>query len=188
MSARKLIHVSIVSDAICPWCYVGKKRFEIAARQLADKYDFQVEWLPFFLDETLPIEGVDKREHYFRKFGNRFPNMERQMTAVGKEYGINFSYGGKVANTLNSHRLIHLAGLQGKQDQVVNGLFRRYFEEEKNLGSIDVLLEAAEEAGMNRGEVEAYLKSDAGKDEVKKQVDQFRNYVSGVPFFIFEDK
>mmetsp|Transcript_2397 Transcript_2397/g.3153 ORF Transcript_2397/g.3153 Transcript_2397/m.3153 type:complete len:213 (-) Transcript_2397:44-682(-) len=168
-----------------------KKRLERAIKQVQDKYDFQIKWKPFFLDPTLPAEGIDKLGHYKKKFGeSRMAVMLPRMVDLGKEEGINFSYGGKIANTLNSHRLIHYAVKFNKQNEVVNTLFRNYFEEEKNIGSLDVLLSAAVQAGLDESKVKEYLESEEDKDFVKKEalhvIQEFG--VSGVPFFVFNDK
>eukprot|EP01118_Nematostelium_gracile_P006496 TRINITY_DN2087_c0_g1_i1.p1 TRINITY_DN2087_c0_g1~~TRINITY_DN2087_c0_g1_i1.p1 ORF type:complete len:212 (-),score=57.70 TRINITY_DN2087_c0_g1_i1:59-694(-) len=187
--SQRTVKVQIVSDTICPWCYVGKKRFEKAITMAPKDLQFQVEWLPFFLDPTLPKDGVSKQDHYYRKFGPSFEQMEKRMLQVGKDEGISFSYGGQVANTLNSHRLIDYAHRHGKQNEVVNELFRNYFEEEKNLGSVDTLVEAASKAGLDANAARQYLNSEEDVDSTKKKVkDIVREYnVTGVPYFIFND-
>jgi len=159
-------------------------------KQVENKYNFEVKWLPFFLNPALPVEGVNKTEYYNKRFGSRFANMSQHLKAVGETEGIKFSYGGTIANTLNSHRLIEFADKYGKQDEVVNVLFRNYFEEEKNLGSIDVLADAAKESGLDRDKVVQLLKSDELKEEVLQKIAkaQGEDGVDGVPFFIFNNK
>jgi len=163
---------------------------ETAMDKVRDRFNFNVKWLPFFLDPGLPEEGVDKMQRYQKKFGSRVPVIIQRMIETGKKEGINFSYGGKIASTLNSHRLIEYADKYGKQDAVVNVLFRNYFEEEKNIGSIDVLTEAAKEAGLDPEKTKEFLKSNEGKDLVAGQVERIRDEygVDGVPFFIFNNK
>jgi predicted DsbA family dithiol-disulfide isomerase len=194
------VHVDIVSDTVCPWCFVGKRRFEaaVAALRAGGRPDLEVavRWRPFFLDPTLPREGVDKLAHYRRKFGEeRMAQMIPYMRAVGAKESppIAFSYGGRIGNTLDSHRLLALAYEQGGaalQGELVEALFRAYFEAERDVGSRDVLADAAAAAGMDRAAVAAFLASDAKADDVKAEVEAFRrkHRVSGVPFFVLNGR
>jgi len=168
---------------------VGKKRLERAMHMARDRFDFKVKWLPFLLNPKLPKEGINKREYYHKRFGNVEPIISR-MKSVGDKEGIKFSYGGQIANTLNSHKLIDYSDKFGKQDAVVNILFRYYFEEEKNIGSVDILTAAAKEAGLDENKVSQYLKSDEGNDILLAQIERIQEEygVSGVPFFIFNNK
>jgi predicted DsbA family dithiol-disulfide isomerase len=164
---------------------------ERAIAEVKDQFEFKVKWLPFFLNPQLPQEGMDKMDMYRRKFGSRnMDSMVERMKQIGAQEGIRFSYGGKVANTLNSHRLIDFAEQFGKQDKVVSILFRNYFEEEKNLGSLDVLVEAAREAGIDDEKARKYLSGEEGKDLVVGQARRITEEmgVTGVPFFLFNDR
>lgn len=112
--AARVITVDVVSDTICPWCWVGKRRFEkgLAAVRKAVNSDVSVQlrWRPFFLDPTLPKAGIDKKTRYAEKFGaQRVAQMLPHMASIGKQEGINFSFGGKTANTTDSHRLMEKA-------------------------------------------------------------------------------
>jgi len=142
------------------------------------------------LNPNASEEGVDKMNYYEMKFGKeRTERMIPYMKQIGASENINFSYGGKVANTLNSHRLIEYAkkksGLKC-QDQVVDSLFKSYFEKEENLGDLSVLVSAAEISGLDKTEAEAFLKSDEGSAEVRNDMKnwRYRYRVDGVPFFI----
>lgn len=151
----------------------------------------EIEWLPFFLAPDLPKEGKNKLEHYNRKFGkDRVERMIPYMKEVGKKDGINFSYGGNVGNTFDSHRLITWAKKFGKQDEVVEELFKRYFEQEKNLGDLDVLIDAAKDAGLDVAAATEMLKGDGERDAVLSDVRMAHSDygVTGVPFFIFDNK
>lgn len=171
---------------------MGKRRLEKALKTAEPALNIkaEVEWLPYFLDPTLPTgKGKNKLEHYNKKFGpSRVAAMVPRMQATGKEEGIEFSYGGNVGNTMDSHRLIALAKTQGKTDAVVEALMSSYFEKEKALSDTEVLVAAAKTAGVEGAE--AMLDSDKFKDEVLSEVRMARNDygVSGVPFFIFDDK
>jgi len=159
-------------------------------KQVENKFNFEVKWLPFFLNPGLPTEPLNKMEYYTKRFGQRVPSMIEHLKKVGDQEGIKFSYGGTICNTLNSHRLIEFADKHGKQDQVVNVLFRNYFEEEKNIGSYEVLADAAKEAGLDREKTIQFLKSEELKEEVKEKIEniQIEYGVDGVPFFVFNNK
>jgi predicted DsbA family dithiol-disulfide isomerase len=177
-------------------CFVGKRRLEKAMRAAKERnpaLEFEVRWHPFFLDPSLPPEGVDKMGMYKAKFGEaRMAQMLPYMAAVGAADGITFDYGGRVANTLQSHRLIEFArgaGGAAAQDRLVEALFKAYFENQGNLGDTETLLAAAEAAGLDRGAAAAHLASDAGKDDVVRDVRAYASKfrISGVPFFALND-
>ncbi|KAK4054898.1 hypothetical protein OIV83_000822 [Microbotryomycetes sp. JL201] len=193
------VEIEITSDSICPFCYIGYKRITEAIDRTKAKnlpLDFSIKMAPFELDPTLPTSpGLNKREMYRKKFGDasRIEAMEKAMAERGKGVGINFSYGGNVSNTRDSHRLIEKArSLKGEQGQLrfTERLFKTYFEEEGDVGSHELLARDAETAGiMTKDEALAFLKS----DELKKEVDegikraQMRG-ISGVPFTILNGK
>mmetsp|Transcript_43868 Transcript_43868/g.129882 ORF Transcript_43868/g.129882 Transcript_43868/m.129882 type:complete len:183 (-) Transcript_43868:117-665(-) len=158
--------------------------------KFSDKADFQVKWHPFQLNPDAPKgQGENKMELYKRKFGaDRVAAMLPMMLETGKKDGINFSYGGNTGNTFDSHRLISVAAKQGKEDAMVEELFRNYFEEEKCISDHKVLLAAAEKVGIQNAA--AFL---AGKDETQDVQSELQNYqgkmrISGVPHFIFNGK
>eukprot|EP01094_Clydonella_sp_ATCC50884_P016835 TRINITY_DN2839_c0_g2_i2.p1 TRINITY_DN2839_c0_g2~~TRINITY_DN2839_c0_g2_i2.p1 ORF type:complete len:185 (+),score=75.99 TRINITY_DN2839_c0_g2_i2:153-707(+) len=152
--------------------------------------DFEVRWRPFMLDPSLPAEGVDKISRYNAKFGpERVQKMLPYMKSVGEQDGIAFSYGGLVGNTFDSHRLIEWSWSKGGascQDKVVEALFSRYFELEKNMGDHAVLVDAASAAGLDAEETRTFLQSGDLSSEVTADMERFRreHRVSGVPFFI----
>lgn len=162
--------------------------------------DFEVIWVPFQLDESLPIAGVSKIERYTEKFGARFAAMVPTMQAVGRALSppVEFSYGGLVANTLASHVILEAALAEGGpqlQDRVVEKFFSHYFENEGNLGDFSALIRMSAEAGMNESTAAALLESGspsaaAARAAVAKvELAARRKYrVSGVPFFVFDDK
>jgi len=150
-----------------------------------------VKWHPYALDPTLPKEGVDKLTRYNKKFGaDRVKQIIPHMKSVGKKHGINFSYGGKIANTLDSHRVIHLAAQHDKEDAMVEELFKNYFEEEKSIGDHAVLEAAAAKVGVPG--VPALLKSDRFAESVKAEIADCSSKrwgrVTGVPFFVIDQK
>ncbi|KAI9881154.1 MAG: hypothetical protein M1830_007132 [Pleopsidium flavum] len=189
--------IEIVSDSVCPWCYVGKNKLEkgISLYKSAhpdSKDTFSTTWLPFYLNPAAPREGIDKRQYYKSKFGEERTQMIFERLAVaGKEVGINFSFGGKTGNTRDSHRLIQLGKTKSPQMQtrVVEELFKAYFETERDITSHDVLREAGVKAGLGEAEVKEWLGSDKGGKEVDKEVReaQMAN-ISGVPNFTIQGK
>lgn len=156
---------------------------------------FDVHWWPFFLDPTLPKgEGKDKLEHYKKKFGEfRVNTMLPRMKQVGAAHGLEFNYGGRISNTLDSHRLVAWADREAgheKADQVREILFRTYFKDNKNIGDLDVLAGVAEEAGLDGEAAKSMLRTEDLVEEVKRTAARKQREwgVSGVPFFVVDDK
>ncbi|KAI4594752.1 hypothetical protein KJ359_007555 [Pestalotiopsis sp. 9143b] len=183
--------IKIISDTVCPWCYVGKRRLEagIAAYKSAHPNSddvFTVSWYPFYLDPTAPMTGESKAGRYIRKFGEaRWPQIQKTLSDAGRESGIDFKFGGQTGHTRESHRLIRFAGRTGGpelQNKVVDELFRRYFEQEQDITARATVQGAAEAAGLDAAEVERYLDSEEGIAEVEGEVARAQQLgVSGVP-------
>ncbi|MCJ1308639.1 hypothetical protein MMC25_002292 [Agyrium rufum] len=192
-----VFNISIVSDTVCPWCYVGNNKLKagIAVYRAAHPNTtdtFSTTWFPFYLNPDSPKQSVDKRAYYKSKFGpERTEAMFDRLSSIGKEVGIDFKYGGRTGNTRDSHRLIQLAKTKGPETQtkVVEGLFRSYFEMEQDITSHEVLKSAGVQAGLEEAEVREWLESDKGGKEVDEEVleAQIRG-VSGVPNFVLQDK
>lgn len=189
------ITIDIVSDVVCPWCYLGKARLDLAIAEVQDEIGIDVNWRPYQLNPDYPPEGVDHQKALAEKLGGK-DNMDRtheQLRQLGAEVGITFDFGAiKVGpNTLDAHRLITWAGTEGRdvQEKVVAALFNANFEEGRNVGDLSVLLDIAEEAGQDRSVVERLLESDADKDAVLDEIDAAQKMgVTGVPFFIFDQQ
>ncbi|KMU79878.1 FRNE protein [Coccidioides immitis RMSCC 3703] len=189
--------IKIVSDTVCPWCYVGKKRLEKAIKLYRAAHPesndtFSISWFPFYLNPNSPKSGIDKQAYYHQRFGpERSRMMQSRLEQVGQAEGINFKFGGRTGNTRDSHRLIQLAKTRGEdtQTRVVEELFAAYFENEGDITSHDTLTKAAVKAGLGEAEVKAWLESDQGGPEVDKEVqDAQRSFVSGVPNFTIQGK
>src|SRR6187200_3759218 len=137
------LSVEVISDVICPWCFIGKRRLEKAIAM----HDGAVEvrWLPFQLNPSMPKEGISRREYRTKKFGSweRSMELDARVIAVGKEEGIDFSFDRieRTPNTLDAHRLIWLADKEGVQDAVVESLFQAYFIKGKDIGGRQVLID-----------------------------------------------
>ncbi len=188
------VEVDVVSDVMCPWCYIGRKRLEKALNSL-ENTDVEVRWRPYQLDSTLPPEGKDRQKYLSDKFGGAEQAQEkyRQIELAGKAEGINFSFEKiEIApNTLNAHRLIRWSANGGEevQQKMVDRLFELFFEEGANLADNDVLIEAGVEVGMDRDLLEKLLPTDADLKEVKQEVALAQNMgIRGVPCFIVNNK
>jgi predicted DsbA family dithiol-disulfide isomerase len=178
--------IEIVSDVICPWCYIGKRRLEKALEMLGDvKVD--IRWLPFQLNPDMPAEGVPRAQYRKAKFGSleHAKTLDARVAKEGSGEGIAFAFDRieRTPNTVQAHALIDLAQRQGKGDAVVDALFRAYFEEARDIGDAAVLAEIAEGCGVR----DWPGKADA--PEVGALEEQMRGLgISAVPTFIFERK
>ena len=179
--------VDVISDVICPWCYVGKRRLEKATAAVGGPV--AVRWLPFQLNPAMPKEGVSRREYRTRKFGSweRSQELDARVVAAGEAEGIHFAFDRieRTPNTLDAHRLVWLAERQGVQDAVVEALFRAYFTEGRDISNRQTLLNVVAEAGLDRHEAEALLNAEDGLEGIKDGDALARRFrVDGVPFFI----
>ena len=185
--------IDVVSDVMCPWCYIGKRRLEAALDEVRAEMDVEVRWRPYQLDPTLPKQGKDRQQYLEDKFGGA-AGAEQAYAAIraaGIDENIPFAFD-KIevsANTLDAHRLIRWAGSLGltTQQEVVDLLFKAYFEDGKNIGDDAVLKQIAEQAGLEMPVIERLLAGDADRDTVAAEIDQARQMgVTGVPCFIID--
>lgn len=190
--AGKALTVDVVSDVVCPWCYLGKRRLEEAIK--ASGTPIVVHWRPFQLDATIPPAGMPRREYLERKFGadGRIEEAHRRLAALGADVGIDYAFDRiQVSpNTLNAHRLIRWAGDDpALQESVVEALFRAYFVEGRDIGDLEVLADIAAAAGMDRSAVAERLASDDDRPEVQADITAAQRIgVTGVPTFIVESR
>lgn len=183
-----MIRLDIFSDPVCPWCYIGKANLD---RALADHPDhpFSIQWHPFQLNPDFPPEGVDKRAYLEAKFGGAAPvdAMADRLREVGKAAGIALdpAIPPRMPNTLDAHRLIHWAGIEGLQAEVVDALMRAYWVEGRDLGDHDTLADIAAGAGMDRAAVLRLLASTADADDIlARDTDARSKGVTAVPTFL----
>ena len=184
------MQIDIYSDIVCPWCYVGKRRLERALSELKDAVKAEVTWRPFQLNPTMPLDGMDRTAYLKAKFESldNFGQMEEQLLAAGVEERIPFVFEKiqRTPNTFAAHRLVWYAAQQGKQDAMVETLFRGYFLEGQNIGDVKTLTHVAAEAGLDRTETEKFLSSEKGVVEVKAEEAVGRRLgIRGVPYFVF---
>jgi predicted DsbA family dithiol-disulfide isomerase len=185
--------VDVISDVICPWCYIGKKRLEKAIAATERQQQVRVRWLPFQLNPAMPRDGVCRKEYRIRKFGSweRSLELDAKLVAVGETEGIHFAFDRieRTPNTVDAHRLIWLADQHGCQDAVVEALFRAYFTEGRDISNRQTLLDVVAEAGQERRLAEATLNSEEGVDATKRADELSRRHrVGGVPFFVINNE
>ena len=191
--SKPKIKVGVVSDVVCPWCYIGKRRLETAIDKLSDKFDFEVEYFPFELNPQMPLNGADQKQYLAAKFGSeeRYRELTGRVTDVAAEEGLSFDYESqKISpNTRNSHRLIQLAREDSKQLKLVESLFKAYFTDGVDLSKTENLVKIAGAAGMDETKVEEFLQSDTGKVEVEMAEHELQQLgISGVPFYVIDNK
>lgn len=192
---KKQLTVDIVSDVMCPWCFVGKRRFEKALSLLDPSIGVQVNWKPYQLDSTLPPEGKDRKQYLSDKFGGT-ANAERfyaQIKLAGDAEGIPFNFEAIAVspNTFDAHRLILWAGQkgEGQQNNVVESLFKAYFIDGQNIGDRTILVDLGIKAGLDGPELEGKLRSEEGVIETRESASHAHQIgVTGVPCFIVEQK
>ncbi len=181
--------IDVYSDAVCPWCYVGKRRLERALTEFGG--DVRVTWRPFQLNPTMPKEGMDRTAYLEAKFGSldAFRQLEEHVQAAGASERITFAFEkiARTPNTFAAHRLIWLGEREGCPDAVVDALFRGYFEEGADIGSSAVLVQLAAQAGLPGESVERFLRSDEGTAEVKAEESAGHKLgIRGVPYFVVD--
>ena len=187
-----MISIDIISDTVCPWCYIGKRRLEkaIAERPL---YRYQVSWRPFQLNPDLPSGGMTRDDYLHAKFGgaDRAARVYSAVLQAGREEDLNFNFAAirQQPNTFDSHRLVRWAASAGVQGAVVERLFQRYFMEGADLGDRDVLRGVAEQCGMDADLIADLYRRDADVDLVRQEEAVARKMgINGVPCFIVNGK
>src|SRR5271165_3053420 len=180
--------IDIVSDVVCPWCYLGEKRLDAALEQ--EPQPVAVRWRPYQLDPTIPEGGLDRAAYMEKKFGKsgRLQAAHDNLVRLGAEVGLPFAFDKikRAPNTLDAHRLIRWSASAGVQPLVVDRLFRAYFVEGRDIGDRKVLIDIAGESGLDAGLVEDLLEQKADADAVRREIAEAQAIcVTGVPFFIF---
>ncbi|MBO9410582.1 MULTISPECIES: DsbA family oxidoreductase [unclassified Ruegeria] len=182
------VKLDIMSDPICPWCYIGKTHLDKALAAVPD-HPFVIEWHPFQLNPDMPDAGMDRREYLERKFGGKEGAVRAYAPVVehAENAGLKIDFEGmkRTPNTLDAHRLIHWAGIEGKQTQAVDALFDAYFVQTRDIGDHEVLADIADTIGMDAAVVLKLLKSDADREDISKRDSHSRQMgVNSVPTFI----
>jgi predicted DsbA family dithiol-disulfide isomerase len=185
--------IDVISDVVCPWCFIGKRHLESALAAWRKDHPAeeqpQVRWHPFQLNPKLPRSGVPRADYIATKFGGpqRAKEIYARVANAGARAGLAFHFDRITVqpNTLNAHRMIHRAGSGSRQDAMAEALFRAYFFEGADLSRDDILADVAARAGFDRDEIAAYLARDEDKALIEDQDQHARSLgVEGVPFFI----
>jgi predicted DsbA family dithiol-disulfide isomerase len=186
------IQLDVISDTICPWCFIGKRRLE-RALALRPEARVEIRWRPFQLDATIPVGGIDRQTYLERKFGG--PDNARAVYArieeAGAQEGIPFAFDRirTTPNTIDSHRLIGWATSYGVQDAVVERLFTEFFTAGGDIGNIAKLTEIARACGMNAEQTEELLQGPTDIDRVQQEIGIAQQIgVTGVPCFVFANR
>ncbi|HLH49013.1 MAG TPA: DsbA family oxidoreductase [Roseiarcus sp.] len=188
---REGLTIDVVSDVVCPWCYLGKKRLERALAQ--EKDTIPVRWRPYQLDPSIPPGGMDRTVYMRNKFGDsgKLEQIHERLRALGAEEGIKYAFDRieRSPNTLDAHRLIRWAAAADKQGAVVDKLFSLYFEQGRDIGDRKLLVEIAREIGLDAESVARSLAEGTDEKEVRQEIAQAQSLgVTGVPFFIFASR
>lgn len=190
---KPTIKVDVISDVVCPWCYIGKRRLEKALNKLNSEYTFEVTYHPFELNPSIPESGVNQKQYLSQKFGGeeRYDKITAHVTQVAAEEGLTFNFHKQAVspNTRNAHRIIQLAKHVNKQTDVKEAFMKAYFTDGVDLSKNENLITYATQAGMERNIVEQLLASDMGVAEViqaEKEIQQLG--ITGVPFYIINNK
>ncbi|MBJ3762965.1 DsbA family oxidoreductase [Maribius pontilimi] len=187
-----MIKLDILSDPICPWCYIGKANLDRVLQERPG-HPFDIEWHPFQLNPDMPEGGMDRRDYLEAKFGGREGAVKAYAPVVeaAQAAGLDIAFD-KIAvtpNTLSAHCMIHWAGLEGRQMAMVAALFHAYFIAGQDIGSRDVLLGLAGDVGLDRGFIERLMDSGADRDEIAARDAHARaRGVTGVPTFIIANQ
>ncbi|OWU75499.1 DsbA family oxidoreductase [Phaeobacter sp. 22II1-1F12B] len=190
--SEKTVALDILSDPICPWCYIGKAHLETALAATPD-HPFVIQWHPFQLNPEMPAEGMDRRAYLEAKFGGKEGAIKAYAPVVehAEKAGLNINFEGiaRTPNTLDAHRLIHWAGIERKQNEAVNALFNAYFVEGRDIGDAEVLGDIADMIGMDASVIRKLLESDADREDISRRDSEARSMgVTSVPTFIVAGK
>jgi predicted DsbA family dithiol-disulfide isomerase len=187
----KTISIDVVSDVICPWCFLGKRRLDKALASLPD-VKAEVAWRPFFLDPTIPPEGIDRRTYLVNKFGEaRLASLHAPFEEAIRNEGVPYKFDKitRTPSTLDAHRLIRWSHVTGKQHETAERLFIAYWCEGRDIGDRHVLADLARDVGLDAEDVAAKLAAGTDSDTVLREADQaIRIGVQGVPCFILAQR
>lgn len=189
VAEKKKVTIEVVTDYICPWCYIGKQRLDNALDTVKDEYDAEIVFVPFELNADMPGEGQNRKEYRSAKFGSweKSQAMDRQVATAGRQLGLTFDYDKVLVtpNTFKAHLLTQYAQAVGKHRETSRAIFKAYFTDGRNIGLDDVLLDIAREVGLDIETVETVLRSATDRAALRKlEQAQAERGVNSVPLFI----
>lgn len=193
MLNKTTVKIDVVSDVVCPWCYIGKRRLEKAIEDLSDKYNFEITYHPFELNPLMPLEGANQKQYLTKKFGDeaRYQQITQQVTSVAATEGLTFDFDKQLVspNTRDAHRIIELARKEGKQLAAKEAFLKAYFTDGVDLSKQANLISIGSSVGLDPEKIKALLASDEGLAEVEMAEAEMQKLgVSGVPFYIIDNK
>ncbi len=191
MSAKPL-QIDVVSDVVCPWCYIGKHRLERALEFVKD-VPLEVRWRPFFLNPWVPRDGISREDYLAKKFGSveAYKNISGRVVQAAQDEGLQYNNDlvKRQPNTIDSHRLIHWAGKIGKSGEMKQKLMELYFRDGGDLTDMNVLVQAAADIGLDAEDVRRRLATDEDVDLITEQANgASEKGISGVPTFVLANK
>lgn len=183
-----MIKLDIMSDPICPWCFIGKAHLDKALQAHPD-HPFEIEWHPFQLNPDMPMDGMDRRAYLEGKFGGKDGAVRAYAPVVenAEKAGVAIDFEGmkRTPNTINAHRLIHWAGIEGRQTAAVSALFKAYFTDTRDIGDLEVLADIADSIEMDASVVTRLLNTDEDMQSIRDRDAHSRKMgVNSVPTFI----
>jgi predicted DsbA family dithiol-disulfide isomerase len=192
MSSHQPVRIDVVSDVVCPWCFIGKRRLE-KALALNPDIPVEVHWRPYFLNDWIPREGISREQYLTAKFGSveRYKGIAQRVSAAAAAEGLTYAMDkiSRQPNTLDAHRLIRWAGGIGKAAEMKQRLMDLYFTEGADLTNHAVLVQAAADVGLDPEDVRAALESDQDVADVEREAVSAKEAgIEGVPCFILDGK
>ena len=196
MNKKKVIRIDVVSDVVCPWCYIGKRRLEKAIEGTQHSDNVQVKnteiiYRAYQLDPSVPNEGLDFQTYMESRFGTGFVSKFHQVEQVAQTEGLNFDFASlpKAINTFTLHRILTIALKDGIQAEVKEAFMKAYFVDKQDLTQENTLIELLEKYGWSAEKTISIINSDIANDEVKEEMNYYKQLgVTGVPYFIFNQK
>lgn len=187
-----IMDIDVCIDLVCPWCYIGKRRLQ-RALGLRPALQAHLHWRPFMLTPSMPPSGMERKGYLLNKFGteSRVRRLLGALEVTGQSEEINFNFDAieNTPNSQNAHRLVRYATAVGQGEPVVEALFRAYFEEARDIGSLDVLCAIGSSTGLIQDDVEAYLSSSQDVAWVNEQNElSHRLGINGVPCYVINDE
>lgn len=187
------LRIDIVSDIVCPWCVIGFINLQKAIKELNDRIEFEISWKPYELHPEIPQNGYDKKLYLEQKFGNSYGRQSpyKQIEEIGSSLGFefNFSKTKRIPNTFNAHRLLWKAGKDGLQTELSQALFKAYFTDGRDVGSIEVLSDIADEVGMKKLETKEFLNSkEGGQETADEEMSFIEKSIGAVPTYFINNK
>jgi predicted DsbA family dithiol-disulfide isomerase len=190
---KRTIHIDVLSDVVCPWCYIGKRRLEKALTVLNEKFDFTVTYHPFELNPTMPEAGVNQQAYLTRKFGDaeRYTQIINHVTGIALKEGLDFRFDKQQLspNTRKAHALIQFAREFDKQSEVKENLMKAYFTDGLDLSLDENLVNIALQSGLPGDSVKGILSDKVSLEKIEQAEKEWQKLsITGVPFYIFDKK